>query len=74
LDSWQACEDVEAEVRRRLGMARPHAVVLLSPRVWGVVGAAVREDRRVLQIEFQVHPSAWPAIADAIGLPLGAAG
>lgn len=75
--SWQACDsldDVEPKLSQLL--AEPHAdvIALLSPRVWGTVSEQWREHGLVRQVEFRVHESAWPTIADAIGLPLGTSG
>lgn len=44
----------------------------LSPRLWGEVSQAWREHENVELTPFRIAESAWPAIADAIALPLGA--
>lgn len=50
------------------------SLALLSPRLWGRVDPRWRSHPRVRQIVFRVRAEAWPRIADAIGLPLGAHG
>lgn len=59
LDAWK-----RKDVRRS-------SVALLSPRMWGSLSAARRDQARVLPIEFRIREEAWQTIADAIGLPLG---
>lgn len=51
--------------------ARRRSVALVSPRLWGGLSAAWRDQARVLPIEFRIREEAWPKIADAVGLPLG---
>ncbi len=43
----------------------------LSPRLWGRVDSKWRNHENVRLIEFRITQSAWPSIANAIGLPLG---
>jgi DNA-binding transcriptional regulator YhcF (GntR family) len=52
--------------------ARGRSVALVSPRLWGTLTPSWRDQARVLPIEFRIREEAWPKIADAIGLPLGA--
>jgi DNA-binding transcriptional regulator YhcF (GntR family) len=51
---------------------RSGRLALLSPRLSGVAPESLRTDPRVLEVEFRVRPDAWPSLADALGLPLGA--
>jgi hypothetical protein len=44
----------------------------LSPRLWGQVSQVWRDHENVELTRFRIAESAWPAIADAIALPLGA--
>ncbi len=44
----------------------------LSPRLWGEVSQDWRDHENVELTRFKIAESAWPAIADAIALPLGA--
>ena len=43
----------------------------LSPRLWGEVSQAWRDHESVELTRFRIAESAWPAIADAMALPLG---
>jgi DNA-binding transcriptional regulator YhcF (GntR family) len=43
----------------------------LSPRLWGEVSQAWRDHENVELTRFRIAESAWPAIADAMALPLG---
>jgi len=52
--------------------ARRRSVALVSPRLWGGLAAPWRDQARVVPIEFRIREDAWPEVADAIGLPLGA--
>ncbi len=71
----RSAPDVEPELVDILEAETAHeVVVLLSPRVWGSVDRRWREHPRVRQVVFRVREQAWPAIADAIGLPLGVLG
>lgn len=63
-------EDVESTVAELAADAR--LLVLLSPRLWGRVGPGVSERPNVRQVVFRIAEEAWPRIADALGLPLGA--
>ncbi len=44
----------------------------LSPRLWGEVSQDWRDHENVELTRFRIAESAWPAIADAMALPLGA--
>lgn len=44
----------------------------LSPRLWGELSQKWRDHEKVELTRFKIAESAWPAIADAIALPLGA--
>lgn len=44
----------------------------LSPRLWGEVSQDWRDHENVELTRFRIAESAWPTIADAIALPLGA--
>ncbi len=44
----------------------------LSPRLWGELSQDWRDHENVELTRFRIAESAWPAIADAIALPLGA--
>ncbi len=50
---------------------RPKIRAYLSPRLWGQLSSDWRNHENVEQIRFRIVKSAWPSIADAIGLPLG---
>ncbi len=54
------------------GKKRTKVKAFLSPRLWGRVDSHWREHPNIHLIEFRIVESAWPSIADAIGLPLGA--
>ncbi len=58
----------------RGGKGARQRVLLLSPRFWGVVDPKWRDHPQVRPITFTICEPAWPAVADAIGLPLGLAG
>jgi len=63
--------DVEDEVEE---LSRGERPLLLSPRVYGWIGPELRRRENVHQLAFRIAESAWPSIADALGLPLGTAG
>lgn len=48
-----------------------NGAALLSPRAWGRAAPAWREHPRVLHVRFEIAESAWDAITDHLGLPLG---
>ncbi|MEQ8766538.1 MAG: GntR family transcriptional regulator [Planctomycetota bacterium] len=49
-------------------------VAILAPRLFGALSDTWREHPRVLEVRFTILESAWPEIAEAIGLPLGVLG
>ncbi|UCD76463.1 MAG: winged helix-turn-helix transcriptional regulator [Phycisphaerales bacterium] len=49
----------------------PRPMVLLTPTLWDAAGAW-RDHERILPVEYRIREDAWPATADALGLPLGA--
>lgn len=69
----QSCqpEDVDAELAEALpdgsGDGR---FVVLSPSLWTAASEPWRKDRRVCALAYQVVPSTWRQLADALGLPL----
>lgn len=67
--------DPEAYLESELSDYSPsddQPMILLSPRLWGAINSKWRYNPRVRPVSFIICESAWPAIADAIGLPLGA--
>ena len=45
--------------------------VVLTPRDYGRIDSRLREHDRVRPISFRITEAAWPAMADALGMPLG---
>ena len=53
------------------GAGERRTLVLLAPRLWGELAPRWRAHPQVAQAAFRVRADAWPAVADALGLPLG---
>ena len=68
--------DINAALEDLFGArrVRQKPTAFLSPRLWGQADPKWRDHADVKLIRFQIVESAWPGIADAIGLPLGAIG
>ena len=67
-------DDIEATLAELYPSTKVDPLALLSPRLWGIISPTWRRHPSVRQITFRIRAEAWPAIADAIGLPLGAYG
>ena len=67
-------DDIEATLAELYPPTKVDPLALLSPRLWGTISPTWRRHPSVRQITFRIRAEAWPAIADAIGLPLGAYG
>lgn len=68
----EVVSDADEALEALLGRGRRDApLALLSPRLYGAVEPRWREHPRVREVAFRVRTDAWPAVADAIGLPLG---
>ena len=67
-------KNVDAELTNAFsGKKRPRNLrAYLSPRLWGQAAPRWRKHENVKLIKFKIADSAWPSIADAIALPLGA--
>lgn len=55
----------------RLGR-KPGRAVVLSPSLWSALPGNLKRDPLFHPLEYRICERAWPRIADAIGLPLGA--
>jgi DNA-binding transcriptional regulator YhcF (GntR family) len=47
-------------------------VILLSPTLWDSASEESRSSPWVFPVDYRIREDAWPAVADGIGLPLGA--
>lgn len=66
-------DDPVAEVERALVATTVDECppwVLLSPRIWGSIAPANRRDPRIRPVAFRISDSAWPRVAEAVGLPV----
>jgi DNA-binding transcriptional regulator YhcF (GntR family) len=63
-------EAIEGLLRELLGADSPGRgrMVLLSPTLWSAVDQHWKDRRDVRPITYEVVPSAWPEIADAVGM------
>jgi DNA-binding transcriptional regulator YhcF (GntR family) len=71
-----AAEQLDAVLTELIGrVAKPNGqpAVILTSTLWDAAGRW-QEDERVLPVQCRICDSAWPDLADALGLPLGAVG
>ncbi|MHC4550546.1 MAG: GntR family transcriptional regulator [Planctomycetota bacterium] len=64
----------ELEARLERMGAGPRRAVVFSPSLWSALPERQRKTPLFLPLEYRICEPAWPRIADAIGLPLGALG
>lgn len=60
--------------RRLVRVGTKHQAVVLSPSLWSALPEDRKQSPLYLPLLYRICESAWPRIADAIGLPLGALG
>jgi DNA-binding transcriptional regulator YhcF (GntR family) len=56
------------------GLGSKRKAVVLSPSLWSALPEELKESSLFLPLLYRICEPAWPRIADAIGLPLGALG
>ncbi|MHC4470252.1 MAG: GntR family transcriptional regulator [Planctomycetota bacterium] len=64
-------EEIDAVVTRE-SAGGDRRVLLLSPTLWDAVSEEPRSSPWVFPVDYRIREDAWPAVADGIGLPLGA--
>ena len=66
----EAAQSSVEDLPERLKSAKQKAVVL-SPSLWTALPEKLKRTRRFLPLIYKISESAWPRIAESIGLPLG---
>lgn len=64
-------EEIDDVVTRELDRGETRSLVL-STTLWGALSETKKASARVHPLDYRIREEAWPAVADGIGLPLGA--